>query len=117
MHTPKVVDQQVHHTEHENQEDSRQPSLETHNNHDASYKSNHREHYPGQAPLTMEDEADKEEDEQDSSGQLEVLASIRLGKRWQSCKELFLLRQRIRDDHQKSTDDTQISEEEVEIKQ
>jgi hypothetical protein len=67
-----VVDEDVEHAQEGNEEASAPFSLESNSNHDTRSQSNDRDDHSCERPFSLEDESDKEEDEEDSAGQLEA---------------------------------------------
>jgi hypothetical protein len=65
--------------------------------------------------LAAEDEANEEEDEEDTTSQLEVHPLILLVQRGETSKSFALANPGVREDHNEATNDRQISQEEVEV--
>ncbi len=114
-YSPEVVDQNVEDAENDNQEGSAELGLESNDNHDAGDKTEERDNDAPDGPLSAEDEADEEEDEQNSTSKLEVHLAVLFLNLRQAGESLGLAHPRIREHHEKSTHDRQVAEEEVEI--
>lgn len=113
---PEVVGQDVENAEDQNQQGSTELGLEANDNHDARNKAKKRHNHTPEAPLSSEDEADEEEDEEHATGQLEVHLPVLLVELRQSGKSCCLPYPGVRQDHQESTHDREVSKEEVEVK-
>ena len=94
VNTPPVVDEYVESAESHDQERCRPLRLETNSDHNASRKTDNRDEQPSNAPLSTEDEADKQEDEQDASGEQEAKIHTSLVRAWNQprCKTHYFLR-------------------------
>lgn len=114
-YSPEVVHKNVKDAKNNNQERSAVLGLESNNHHDTSNGSQDAHQDTPQGPLAAEDEAHKEEDQQHTASQLEVHLAVLLIDLGQTSKSLGLANPRIRQDHKQTTDNGQVSEEEVEI--
>lgn len=114
-HSPEVVDQDVEDAEDNNQEGGAVLGLETDNDHDASASSQEANHNTPDGPLAAEDEADEEEDQENTTSQLEVHLPVLLINLGETGKGLGLADPGIGQNHEKTADDGQVSEEEVEV--
>lgn len=94
MYAPPVVDKQIEDGQRRNQEESGPFRLESDRDHDTRRQSHDRHHRSRQRKLAVEDEAEKEKDEEDPSGELEVFLAIRFVdlECWQSGPKVLLLR-------------------------
>jgi hypothetical protein len=72
MNAPPVVGKYVEHAQDEDEESGRPFGLEADGNHTARTQPNDRHEYPPDAPLSLDDESQKEEDEQDTTGKEEA---------------------------------------------
>lgn len=72
MDAPPIVDQNVEDAQKEDQERRAPLRLEADDDHDASAEAKERNEDTRERPGALEDEADEEEDEQNSTGELEA---------------------------------------------
>lgn len=100
MGRPPVVDQQVEHAQQEHQERRAPPCLESHSDHDASAESKDGHEHSEQCPLSCENEAEEEEDQEDSSCQLKVDSLVRLADVGQTGENVLLLGEGVTEYHQ-----------------
>lgn len=77
---PEVVDKHVENAQQNNQYDSTPLCLEPNNDHDGGDKSQETDKDSPERPGAREDKADKEEDQQNSSCELDVHLAILLFK-------------------------------------
>jgi hypothetical protein len=113
---PEVVDQNVEDAEDDHQQNRAELGLEPHDHHNACHKAYQANKDPSKAPVAAEDKADKEKDKQDASRKLEVHLAVLLVELWQAGRRKPLAHPGIRQNHQESTHDGQIAQEEVEVK-
>lgn len=113
---PEVVDEHVEHAQQQHQHDGAELSLEANDDHDAGDEAKQTNDHTPQAPLAGEDEPDEEEDQQNASRELDVHLAVLLVELRQSRGHELLADPRIGQDHEKTADDTEVAEEEVEIK-
>ena len=110
---PPVVDKHVEDAQERDEETGTPLGLESDGYHDTRAESDNRDEHSGNGPVALEDEADEEEDEEDSAGELEaarlaqvdpireragqggaadsLLAPVGLAQRRQTRKELLLV--------------------------
>ena len=82
-YSPEVVDKNIEDAKNDNQQGGAELGLEADNNHDASHETDQRDQNAPNGPLAAEYEADEEENQQDTAGQLEVHLAVlflKLGK-------------------------------------
>jgi hypothetical protein len=115
-YSPEVVDQQVEDTQDNDQHNGAKLRLEANDNHNASHKAQHCDNDPPDAPFSAEDKSNEEEDQENTTGKLEVHLTILLINLWQTCEGLGLSYPGIGQDHQETTHNGQVAEEEVKIK-
>ena len=72
MDAPPVVGEHIEHTQDEDEESGRPLGLEPDRNHTACTQTDDRHKYSPEAPLSLDDESQKEEDEQDATGKEEA---------------------------------------------
>lgn len=113
---PPVVDHNVEDGQEQDQEHGRPLGLESNSDHDTGGKANNRGNDARQRPRTVEGESNKQKDEKNSSSELEVGPLVVLSNRGQAGKELATLVQRVRHDHQETTNDREVAEEEAGVK-
>ena len=77
-HRPEVVDEQVEDAEKYNEQHSAELGLESHDDHNASYGSDQDDQDPPEAPVACKDESNKEEDQEHTSGELEIHLAVLL---------------------------------------
>jgi hypothetical protein len=113
---PEVVDQHVEDAQ-DHDQDGRAPlRLESDDNHDARNQTDHADQDSPDAPVALEDEANEEEDQQDSTGELEVHLPVFLVQGREAGRRKSLADPAVRQDHQKTAHDGEVAEEEVEVK-
>jgi hypothetical protein len=115
VQSPEVVDVEVEDAENEYQHDRRELGLETNNDHDARDKSEHASNNSPDTPVTAEDEANKEEDEEDTARKLEVHFLVLLVQSRKTRRGELLTHPRVRENHEQSSHDREIAQEEVEV--
>lgn len=114
-YSPEVVDQDVENTQNEDQKSGAELGLETNDNHDTGEETDQGDDNSPERPVTAPDKANEQEDEQNTTGQLKVHLAVLFVNGRQSSKSLGLSNPRIGEHHQKSTNDGQVSQEEVEV--
>ena len=72
MDAPPVVGKHVEHAQDQDEESSRPFSLEADGDHPACTQTDDRHEHSSKAPLSLDDESQKEEDEQDATGEEEA---------------------------------------------
>ena len=72
MNAPPVVGKHVEHTQDEDEEGSRPFSLETDGDHTTCAQADDRHKHSPETPLSLNDESQKEEDEQNATGKEEA---------------------------------------------
>lgn len=77
-YSPEVVHQDVEDTQDEHQQGGAPLRLKSHHDHDARDQADDGDHYSPNGPLSTEHEADKEEDEEHTTSELEVHLAILL---------------------------------------
>jgi hypothetical protein len=112
---PEVVDVEVENAENEHKHDRRELGLETNNDHDAGDESEQAGNDSPETPVTAENEAHKEEDEQDTARKLEVHLLVLLVESRQTGRGELLADPRVGEHHKKPSHDRQIAQEEVEV--
>lgn len=113
--SPEVVHQQVEAAEDDDQQRSAVLGLEANNDHDTGASAKDADEDAPEGPLAAEDEANEEEDEENTTRQLEVHLLVLLVQGGETSKGLALAHPRVREDHEEATNDGQVSQEEVEI--
>lgn len=114
-YSPEVVDQQVEDTENDDQHDGAELRLETNHYHHARHKAQQCDNDPPNAPLPAENKANEQEDEEDTSGKLEIHLAVFLVKRRQTSKGLGLADPGVGEHHEKATHDGEVAQEEIEV--
>lgn len=69
---PPRVDEHVEHRQEQDEERRRPLCLEPDDDHDARAETKERDDHSGERPIALEDESDEEEDEENTSGELEA---------------------------------------------
>lgn len=72
MNAPPVISEHVEHAQDQHQERRRPLCFEPDGNHPASTQPDDRHQHPPDAPLPLDDESQKEEDEQYATGEQEA---------------------------------------------
>lgn len=115
-HSPEVVHQNVEDTQNKDQEGGAELGLESDNNHHTGNQTNDRHTNSPDGPFSAEHKADEEENEEDTAGQLEVHLSVLLIELRQASENLGLPDPRVGQNHNQATNDREVTEEEVEVK-
>lgn len=115
VESPEVVDEEVEDGEDDDQQGGAELGLEANDNHDAGDGADERDKDPAESPGAAEDEAHKEEDEENTSGKLEVHLAVLLVKLGNAGEGLGLADPRVGEDHDKTANDGKVSEEEVDV--
>lgn len=113
---PPVVDDNVEDGQEQDQEHGRPFGLESNSDHDTGGKSNDRGNGARQRPRAVKSESNKQKDEKNSSSELEVGPLVVLGDRGQASKELAALVQTVGHDHEETTNNREVAEEEAGVK-
>lgn len=114
-YSPEVVHEDVEHAEKHNEDDGAPLGLESNDHHDAGNESEQADQDAPEGPLAREDESDEQEDEENTTSELEVHLAVLLVKLGETGRDKFLANPRIRKDHEKTADHTQVAQEEVQI--
>ena len=134
MNAPPVICKHVEHAQDKDEESGRPLGLESNSNHPARTQPDDRHKHSSDAPLSLDDESQKEEDEQDATGEKEASDPVRnypidaesvifsslflpvvLADGWKSGKRSSSCDHRVTKDHEQSTDDTQVAQEEIKV--
>lgn len=114
-YSPEVVNQHVEHAEQNNQNNSAPLGLEANNDHDARDQTKQTDQHAPEAPGARENEANEEEDEQDTASKLHVHLAVLLVKLGQTGRNKLLAHPRVRQHHKQTADNTQVTQEEVQV--
>jgi len=114
-YTPPVVGESIENTENDNEEGCGPFGFETDGHHGAGGKSEDGDEQPGNGPFTLNDESEEEEDEKDTTRQEEVFPSIGLANGRKSGEEFFTSDHGVAEDHEETTNDAEVTEEESEV--
>lgn len=114
-HSPEVVHKQVEDAQNDDQHDGAPLCLESYHNHDASNQTKDADGYPPEAPVTSKDEANKEENKQDSTRELEIHFTVLLVNLRQTGGCELLAHPAVGQDHEQSAHDGEVAQEEVEV--
>jgi len=115
MHAPPGVSEHVEDGKHDDKEDASPFGFEADCDEDAGGETKDRNEDTGKAPRALEDESDEEENEEHASRQLEVFTPVAFADGGQSGKGGFFVGHGVGEDHEETTDDGEIAEEEVEV--
>lgn len=113
--TPPIVNEDVEDAQKSDKETGAPLGLEADGDHDTGAQTNDGDDDTGERPVALEDETNEKEDEEDSAGKLEVLASVSLAQSGQASEELLVLLQRVGENHEKSSNNTKIAKEERKV--
>lgn len=114
-YSPEVVDEEVEDGEDDDQQGGAELGLEANDNHDAGNGADERDKDPAESPGAAEDETHEEEDEENTSGKLEVHLAVLLVKLGNTREGLGLADPRVGEDHDKTANDGEVTEEEVDV--
>jgi len=112
---PPVVGEHIEDAQNDNEEDSRPFGFETNSDHAAGGETKERNEHPCNAPCTLDDESEEQEDQEDTAGKQEVFLAVIFTDRRKPSEELLSRDHRFAENHDESTDDAQVAEEEVEV--
>ena len=115
VQSPPVVDVEVEDAENKDEHDGGELGLKANNDHDASNQSQKTGNDSPETPVAAEDKANEEEDEQDTSSELEVHLPVLLVKLGETGRSKLLANPRVGKDHEQTAHDGKIAEEEVEV--
>jgi hypothetical protein len=76
VHAPPVVGKDVEHAEDQDEERRAPFRLEAHSNHAACRQPDNRHEEPHERPLSLDDEAEEQEDQEDTTGKEEAAWNI-----------------------------------------
>ena len=112
---PEIVHNQIENTQNDNEKSRAELGLESNNYHDTGTGAQDGDSNTPDGPLAAENKADEQEDEQHTSGQLEVHLAVLLIELGQASESLSLAHPRVRQDHEQTANDGQVAEEEVQV--
>jgi hypothetical protein len=131
---PPVIGEHVEHAQDQDEESGRPLRLESHRNHPARTQPDDRHKHSSDAPLSLDDESQKQEDEQDTTGEKETANQINirilfpwwcqifslflpvvLADGWKPGKRSSSGDHRVTEDHEQSTNDAQVAQEEIDV--
>jgi hypothetical protein len=112
---PEVVDQKVEDAEDDDEHNGAELGLESNDDHNAGNEPKQANTDPPEAPVATEDEADEEEDEQDTTSELEVHLAVLLIESRETSRGKLLADPRVGKHHQEAPHDGQVAQEEVEV--
>jgi len=115
MNAPPVVRKHVEHAQDEDEETGRPLGLEPDGNHTACTQPDDRHEYSSKAPLSLNNESQEEEDEQNATGEEEVFLSVVLADGWKTGKRCSTGDHRVTEYHEQSTNNAQVAQEEIEV--
>lgn len=136
VNAPPVVDEHIEHGQQKDEERARPLGLETHGNHATRAQTDDGHKDPSNGPIPLDYEADKQEDEENTASELEavikmtsesiqcvcngckhlLLSAVVLIQRWDAGETRFPFGHGFAEDHQQSTNNRQVAQEEVEVK-
>ena len=115
MKGPEVVDEDVENAQNQDEQNGAELGFESDNNHDTSDQPDEDDQHAPEAPVARKDESNEEEDKQHATCELDVhltVLFVHLGKAgWRKP----LANPRVRQNHEETTQDGQVAEEEVEV--
>lgn len=137
MYGPPVIGKHVEHAENEDQERSGPFSFEANGNHGTCGETDDRNEDASDGPGALDDESEEKEDKQNTSGEEEanktksvrkivvcssdvcinlLFLPVGLTNRWNASKCSLPTQHGITEDHEQTTDDTQVPQEETQVK-
>jgi hypothetical protein len=90
MYSPPVVHKYVEQREEDNEETSGPFGFEADRYHDASRKTNKREDYTGKVPFSLKGYSNEQEDQENSTSQLEAGKDCWTGLKWHNGARLTI---------------------------
>jgi len=115
MHAPPVVGEYIEDAQNDNEEGSGPLGFKANSNHAAGSETEERNKYPCDAPRSLDYESKKQENEENTACEQEVFLAVIFTDGRESREELFSRDHRFTEDHDESTDYTQVSKEKVEV--
>lgn len=114
-HSPEVVHNDVEDAQNHDQDDRTPLRFEPNSNHHARHAAHNDDKNAHNAPVARKDETHEQEYKQYSPRQLEIHLAILLIKARKACRGELLAHPAIGEDHEESTHDAKIAEEEIEV--
>jgi len=115
MHAPPVVNKHVEHAQNHHEEDGGPLGFEADGYHPAGTETEKGDDHSCDAPCALDAEPEEQEDEEDTASEQEIFFAISFTDRREASKELPSRDHRFTENHDESTDDAQITEEEIEV--
>lgn len=112
---PEIVDKQVKDAQNDNEKSSAELGFEAYSNHNRCASAENGDNNTPNGPLAARHEADKQEDEKDTPGELEVHLAILLVDLGETGKRLGLAHPGIGQNHEQSANNGQIAQEKVQV--
>jgi len=112
---PPVVGEHVEDTQDDDEEYRRPFGLKADSYHDAGRETKNGDEYTSNAPSSLKNKTEEQEDEKDATGKEEIFLAICFADCGNSCEKLLAAKHGVAEHHYKSTDDAKVAEEEVEV--
>lgn len=114
-HRPEVVHDNIEYAENHHQHNRAPLRLEAHRDHHACHGTDGDHDYTAESPLACEYEANKQEDEQDSAGELEVHLAVLLVKLWETGRRKLLAYPAVGEHHDQAAHNRKVAQEKVDV--
>lgn len=117
VNSPPGIDRKVESSQHDNQEESALFRLVPNCDQQARNQTTRTDHPFRPSSLTVEDETEEEENEENSTKELEVFLAILIvdPHRWHTDQVRLFSRESVRESHEESTDHGEVAKEEGEV--
>lgn len=115
MKSPEVVDKDVKDAENQDQHNGTELGLESNNDHDASHEAKDADKNPPETPVSSNDKAYEEKDEQHTASQLEVHFAVFLVDLRETGRRESLAHPAVGKNHKEAAHDRKVTKEEVEV--
>lgn len=112
---PPIIHEQVEDAKNNDQHNSAELSLEPNHNHDTGNETEEANCDSPEAPVPSENEASEQEDQEHTSGELDIHLAILLIQLRQSSGDEPLADPGIREDHEQAANDGEVAQEEIQV--
>jgi len=115
VHAPPVVNEHVEDTQNHHEEDGGPLGFEADGDHPAGSETEKGDNHSCDAPCALDAESEEQEDEEDTASEQEIFFAVGFTDRRETSEEFPSRDHRFTEDHDKSADDAQVAEEEIEV--
>lgn len=112
---PEVVHNNVEHAENHHQHNRAPLRLESDRDHHTCHGTDRDHNHASKGPLSSENEANEQEDEENSASQLEVHLAVLLIELWKTGRRELFADPAVGENHDQSSHDRKVAQEEVDV--